>query len=177
MIRSAAAAAPARGPIAASPGVRPGTARVSQDRMSALVASVVASPVCWSNLVRFDPVRRWYRQLELTEDYELWLLSWLPGQETGFHDHGDAVGALAVADGELCERTAMAGRRRVVGNVLGAGQVRSFGRRHVHDLRNDSARPAVSVHGYAPPLAMMRRYKMAESGLVLVGTDLAGQDW
>jgi hypothetical protein len=159
------------------PAARLATARVRQDRMRALVASVAASPGRWSTLVRFDPVRRWYRRLALTEHYELWLLSWLPGQETGFHDHGDAVGAFAVADGELRERTAMTGARDVASNTFGTGQVRSFGRLHVHDLRNDSTRPAVSVHGYAPPLAMMRRYELTESGLVLVATDMAGQDW
>ena len=33
-----------------------------------------------------------------------WLLSWLPGQGTGLHDHGGSAGAFAVVRGTLHER-------------------------------------------------------------------------
>src|SRR3712207_8332217 len=34
---------------------------------------------------------------------QVWLLSWLPGQGTGLHDHGGSAGALAVVRGTLSE--------------------------------------------------------------------------
>ena len=55
----------------------------------------------WPRLVQFSADRRWYGRLDLTPSYEIWLLSWLPGQHTGFHDHGEASGAFAVVRGEL----------------------------------------------------------------------------
>ena len=107
----------------------------------------------------------------------MWLLSWLPGQATGFHDHGDAAGAFALALGSLQERTAAVGRTGVRSRVLSAPSVRTFGSAHLHDVRNVSAGPAVSVHAYSPPLSAMRRYRMSPAGLVHAGTDAAGEAW
>jgi hypothetical protein len=85
-------------------------APVSPLKLARLVSSIAGQPGRWQPTVRFDPTRRWFARLELTTDLEVWLLSWLPGQGTGFHDHGTAVGAFAVAQGELTERTVSAGR-------------------------------------------------------------------
>jgi predicted metal-dependent enzyme (double-stranded beta helix superfamily) len=152
-------------------------AQLSPVRLGQIVAGIAASPGAWSGLVRFDPANRWYRRLELADDYEVWLLSWLPGQETGFHDHGDAAGAFAVADGLLTERTAAIGLPLVTSRVLPASRVTSFGRRHVHDVSNASARPALSIHAYSPPLTAMRRYDMTPSGLVQTAMQNVEQDW
>ena len=35
--------------------------------------------------VRFASPQRWWSRLELTEEVEVWLLSWLPGQHTAPH--------------------------------------------------------------------------------------------
>ena len=131
----------------------------------------------WRGQARFTPGRRWYRRLELTESYEVWLLSWLPGQRTGFHDHGEACGAFAVARGELAETLAQPGRIQTRMRTARQGNVTTFGAMHLHNVGNDSAGPAVSVHAYSPPLTAMRRYEMAPSGLALVRTELAEQDW
>ena len=161
-----------------APGqVTSGQTRLSQTRLRQLVAAVATLPESWDGLVRFGSGRRWYRRLELADDYELWLLSWLPGQGTGFHDHGLAAGAFAVAQGQLRERTVPAGHARVRERTVVAGGVRSFGPRYVHDVANASAEPAVTVHAYSPPLTAMRRYELTESGLVHTATEHAEQDW
>jgi predicted metal-dependent enzyme (double-stranded beta helix superfamily) len=149
---------------------------VSPARLGQLASSVAAAQ-SWRSILRFTADHRWYRRLALTDDYEIWLLSWLPGQHTGFHDHGDAAGAFAVAQGELRESLASPGRRSVTGRMAGPGCVTSFDSPHVHDVANVSAEPAVSVHAYSPPLAAMRRYEMTGSGLALVRTDVAELDW
>ena len=87
----------------------PGAGRL---RLGHLVGVIAARPASWRDIVRFDASRRWYHRLELTDDHEVWLLSWLPGQSTGFHDHGGAAGAFAVAQGELRERMVPAGQVR-----------------------------------------------------------------
>jgi predicted metal-dependent enzyme (double-stranded beta helix superfamily) len=139
---------------------------VAHARLAEIVRTVAQRPETWRGRVRFQSDRRWYQRLVLADEHEIWLLSWLPGQHTGFHDHGDSAGAFAVARGELLERAAPCGRPEPSGRVLAAGSVRSFGAAYVHDVRNSSALPAISVHAYSPPLLTMRRYE-ADSGRVL----------
>jgi len=153
-----------------------GRARLGPARLGQMVAAVAAQPDGWGGLVRFDAGRRWFRRLELAEDYEVWLLSWLPGQDTGFHDHGSASGAFAVAGGRIRERT-VAGAGQVRHRTVARGTVRSFGARHVHDVVNAFAEPAITVHAYSPPLTAMRRYELTGSGLVHTATDHAERDW
>jgi hypothetical protein len=112
---------------------------------------------------------------------QVWLLTWLPGQGTPLHDHGPSAGAFAVAQGALTERVVAAGRpgQRPNGTdtVLESGRVRFFGSHYVHRVRNESAAPAVSVHVYAPRLAVMNTYRADDDGLVRTGTERAGVDW
>jgi predicted metal-dependent enzyme (double-stranded beta helix superfamily) len=152
-------------------------ARLSQARLGEIVGALAARPGGWDELVRFEAGRRWYRRLELADDHEVWLLSWLPGQSTGFHDHGRAAGAFAVAQGRVRERTVAAGYRPAVRNLTVArGSVRSFGPHYTHDVVNTFTMPAITVHAYSPPLTAMRRFELTESGLVQTGTEME-QDW
>jgi Cysteine dioxygenase type I len=169
-LRQVPASRPARGLI--SP-IGP----ISPAGLGAIVRSIASAPGQWGHLVRFSAGHRWYCRLEESASYEVWLLSWLPGQQTGFHDHGEACGAFAVAEGELLESTARAEETAIASRVVKAGVRRSFGPAYVHDVRNSSGRPAVSVHAYSPPLSLMRRYEMTASGLALAATETAEADW
>jgi predicted metal-dependent enzyme (double-stranded beta helix superfamily) len=122
--------------------------------------SLAARPQEWLSQVRLSAEGRWYERIHRDESHEIWLISWLPGQATGFHDHGGSAGAFAVALGSLEEHD-IAGDRTVA-----AGQVRGFGPRYVHDVRNAASAPAVSVHVYSPPLTVMNRYERTGSGFV-----------
>jgi hypothetical protein len=168
---ASAQAAPRSGAATAKNAGLLGPAQLSR------LVSGVAEAGQWRSSVLFSAGRRWYRRLELTEIYEIWLLSWLPGQHTGFHDHGEAAGAFAVVQGELQETLARPGSRQVRQRTAWQGKVTSFGPRHLHDVGNRSVAPAVSVHAYSPPLTAMRLYDMTATGLALAGTDTAEQDW
>jgi predicted metal-dependent enzyme (double-stranded beta helix superfamily) len=141
-------------------------APVGQAQLAQIARRTASDPGQWISLVRYDPGRRWYLLLAQDGEHEIWLLSWLPGQQTGFHDHGPSAGAFTVARGRLRERAAPGGRPEVPGRVLAPGAVRSFGPEYVHDVRNESARPAVSIHVYSPPLTSMRRFAIATGGLL-----------
>jgi len=150
---------------------------LSPARLGQIAGAVAARPEGWSDVLRFDPRRRWYVRLELADDYEVWLLTWLPGQSTGFHDHGNAAGAFAVARGRVSERTVAAVGHRVRHRTVPAGGIRSFGSQHVHDVINMFGEPAVSVHAYSPPLTAMQRYDLTGSGLVRTATESAEENW
>ncbi len=139
---------------------------LSQARLGQLASDIASQPGGWISEVRYCAHRRWYHLLEQHSDYEVWLLSWLPGQRTGFHDHGRSAGAFAVAHGSLEERRAPGRRAEPRGTLLAAGAVRSFGPWYIHDVLNSSSAPAVSVHAYSPPLTAMHRFSVTGSGLL-----------
>lgn len=137
-------------------------------------------PHDWPMAPRFNPARRWYHRLATEADAEVWLLTWLPGQGTDLHDHGGSSGAFLVVTGELTEHTVAnrpVGPPRLAGTTLLAGQGRSFGPHHIHQITNTSPRPAVSLHVYGPALREMTRYRIEHGRLAVTAVDRAGADW
>ena len=63
--------------------------------------TLAARPAEWLSRVRLSADGRWYERIHRDDDHEIWLISWLPGQGTGFHDHGGSAGAFAVVWGTL----------------------------------------------------------------------------
>jgi quercetin dioxygenase-like cupin family protein len=114
-----------------------------------LARSIAADRSQWEHLVRYDAASRWYHRLRTGPGYEVWLLSWVPGQGSGLHDHGGSSGVLTVLDGALTERTDRGTR------ALGSGAQRVFAPGYVHEVVNDSLEPAVSLHVYYPGLTDM----------------------
>lgn len=107
--------------------------------------------------VRFASPQRWWARLELTEEVEVWLLSWLPGQHTAPHDHGGASGAFSVVLGTLSETYRYPGagigtRTHQTGDAIG------FGAGRAHQVWNSSTEKAATVHAYSPPLVPTREY-------------------
>jgi predicted metal-dependent enzyme (double-stranded beta helix superfamily) len=148
---------------------------LSQARLCEVVAGLADREQQWLSLVRYTAETRWYQRLVADDDHEVWLLSWLPGQSTGFHDHGGSAGAFAVARGALQEWTATGGYPGPEGTTMAQGAVRSFGPWYVHHVTNASAQPAVSVHAYSPPLQSMRRFEFRPNGRMSVTVERAGQ--
>ncbi|WP_406008580.1 cysteine dioxygenase family protein [Streptomyces sp. NBC_00637] len=127
-----------------------------------LARSIAADRAQWEHLVRYDATTRWYHRLRTGPGYEVWLLSWVPGQGSGPHDHGGSSGVFTVLDGELTEHTEHG--RRV---PAAAGAERVFAPGYVHEVVNDSLEPAVSLHVYFPgltdmPVRSLSRLRSAE---------------
>ncbi|MER7170748.1 cysteine dioxygenase [Streptomyces mesophilus] len=121
-----------------------------------LARSIAADRSQWEHLVQYDATSRWYHRLRTGPGYEVWLLSWVPGQGTGLHDHGPSSGVLTVLAGELTEHT-RGGTR-----ALGVGAQQVYAPRSVHGIVNDSLEPAVSLHIYSPGLTEMPMHSAAE---------------
>ena len=123
--------------------------------LTATVAAELTSPLL--NVLHYGHSRRWWTRLALTSGVELWLLSWLPGQGTGPHDHGGAAGAFTVLLGELAEDYRYpSGPIRHLGHTV--GNAIGFGAGRAHDLGNAGTSPTASVHAYSPPLVPTREY-------------------
>ena len=154
-------------------GVQPGRL-LGARQLADVVRRVAASPAEWLTRVRLNLSNRWYEQIHLDDSHEVWVISWLPGQATGFHDHGGSSGAFTVVLGTLMERRVVGGDAtgHVLAKPVGASGARSFGPRYIHDLRNTTAASvAVSVHAYSPPIPQMTRYGLTAGGLVKLATE------
>ncbi|GAA2079811.1 hypothetical protein GCM10009801_37680 [Streptomyces albiaxialis] len=156
------AVAPATAP-ATAPALTP---VLSPARLARTARSFAARPDLWRPRVRFGAEERWHARLEQTPEYEVWLLTWLPGQGTEIHDHGGASGAFTVVEGVLTERSFRLGPPAAHARELREGAVRSFGPRYVHEVGNRGTVPAVSVHAYAPVLATMSYYRETAGGRI-----------
>ena len=136
----------------------------------------------WQPRVRFAQDSRYAVRVAVTEEYEAWLLTWLPGQSTGLHDHGGSAGAFVVLAGVVHEATFAPAQDRspavLVNRTLGPGRVRAFSADYLHDVANAGRVPAVSLHVYAPALETMRRFVLDELGrLQVVSLERSGADW
>jgi rhodanese-related sulfurtransferase/mannose-6-phosphate isomerase-like protein (cupin superfamily) len=127
----------------------------------ASIASRFASSDVWLDRVRLRVDHRWYERLHHDSDYDIWVIGWMPGQSTGFHDHGESAGAFVVATGILEEERP--GEEAV---AIYPGMVRAFGPDYLHDVRNVSQGPAVSIHAYSPPLIEMNEYELEGDRLI-----------
>jgi hypothetical protein len=136
---------------------------LDRDALRRLVGDIAARPDLWRSLVTIDAESRRFEQLWRDTHIDVWVISWMHGHDTGFHDHDVSQGAVAVVEGALVEE------RMVLGGAPlerrhPAGAVFDFDASHVHRMRQDSRGPAVSIHAYSPPLWRMGTYAVAPDG-------------
>lgn len=125
-----------------------------------IVREFAADRQRWAHLLSYDPDERWTALVERTDSYEIWLMSWLPGQRTDLHDHGGAEGAYTVVSGVLSELVARPGQSGEVLHSVHTGQSRVFGPDYVHQVSNEGPDPAVSIHVFGPTRAKMTPYRL-----------------
>lgn len=141
---------------------RPATLSRTDLRRAARDAAAAAHR--WSDRLPCAPERRGALLLHRDEAVEIWALSWHPGHDTGFHDHGDSAAAIAMVSGELREERLTLGAPSV--RTLVTGDLVDAHPEHVHRVVNTAAAAAVSVHAYSPPLREVAEYRISSEGLL-----------
>lgn len=138
------------------------------DALQELVTAVGRSPWLWSEAIRFDLARTSYRVLRETPGFEIALFGWAAGQETVYHDHGGASGAVFVCSGLLIESVIEARDGKVVRERTFsrcAESSFSFGPDYIHRVRHEPALGVcLSIHAYTPALARQTDYAVLEDG-------------
>jgi predicted metal-dependent enzyme (double-stranded beta helix superfamily) len=128
-----------------------------------LVAEYAGAPKTWRPLVRHDPEQRVFEQLPSIPAVEAWLICWMPGHDTGFHDHDLSSGAVQIVAGTLREeRLAWGGGVSAV--EISAGDVFDFSPSDIHRVVHPGGEPAVSIHVYSPRLRRMGAYSVGDRG-------------
>jgi hypothetical protein len=123
--------------------------------------------------IDFDAETRWHQRIYRDSAVDVWLITWLPSQGTQLHDHGGSAGSFTVVSGELAEAVLVrtgSGIGELQEHTRPAGCSVGFDARYVHDVRNLSDGPAVSVHAYSSPLTSMTYYDLAGGSLERVAT-------
>jgi predicted metal-dependent enzyme (double-stranded beta helix superfamily) len=142
------------------------TGNLRVDELADVVRWIAADETQWAHRVRAPGSDRWWTRLYADWALDVWLLTWLPGQFTDLHDHGDSAAAFAVARGELEEaRLTFAGGRQI-SKCSGEPTLVDVG--VVHDVRAIGDELAVSIHAYSPPLTRMTYYDADDGGLQVV---------
>jgi hypothetical protein len=118
---------------------------------------------------RFDvvaeprPAERTSVRVRFGATHDIWLIRWGAGSQTVLHDHGGSAGVLYVAAGRLVEYrpdpAAVGSRLR---RDLRECDHRTMSRTHLHEVSNESANGAASIHVYSPPLETMGHYEVSD---------------
>jgi quercetin dioxygenase-like cupin family protein len=122
------------------------------DQLVAIARGIASVTPPW----REEATVRWFEQVLVTDEYDVWVIGWPPGTSVGLHDHDGAGAAICVVEGELVE--SRPARTSAPEWQLRAGQTVTVDRDVVHDVANRGAAAATSVHVYSPPLQAMRFY-------------------
>lgn len=108
----------------------------------------------------------WRHRVCRNEFVEMLVLCWRPGHRTPIHDHNGSHGVVKVYEGVMWESTFTFDSAKGLGYK--AGQERSRGEvtgsdvPDIHQLGNPevSGQDLITIHIYAPPLGVLKTYKV-----------------
>ena len=143
----------------------PAASSLSSAELEQLAIVIRDRPGLWEPLLLVDAHRRRYRLLFEDERTDIWVLCWMPGQSTGFHDHDISDVGIAIAQGMVVERQL----RLPTGATaleLGHGHTRQGPAGYIHSVAHGEGVPAVSIHCYSPPLMKVGQYRVDEDGVL-----------
>ncbi len=126
---------------------------------------ISARPELWEPLTHADPERRRYELLFEDDRMDAWVLSWMPDQATGFHDHYISSLGLCIAQGCVREDQIRYGAAPVE-RQLSAGDSRHGDPSYIHRVRHRDGIPAVTIHVYSPRLDWVGQYRLDDDGVV-----------
>ena len=138
---------------------------LSTDELEKVARDLAARTDIWEPLVHADPERRRYELVYEDDRMDAWILSWMPGQGTGFHDHYISSVGLCVASGMVREDLMVYGSEPNC-RTLRAGDSRQGGPGYIHRVSYEGGIPAVTVHVYSPRLDWVGQYRLAADGVV-----------
>lgn len=107
------------------------------------------------------------------EFVEMLVLCWKPGQRTPIHDHNGSHGTVFIHEGIMWETTfdydAVTGLEYRAHRELRAGGLTGSEAPDIHQLGNPdvSGTDLITIHIYAPPLGVLKTYKLGSSTIDL----------
>ena len=137
------------------------------------LARVEISQLDLQPYIGFKEGNYWRHRVCRNDAVEMLIICWRPGQKTPIHDHNGSHGGVRVQQGLLSETiftydeeqglTYDTARECPEGTITGADVP------DIHQLGNPavSGHDLITVHVYAPPLGVLRTYKLGSSEIDL----------
>jgi predicted metal-dependent enzyme (double-stranded beta helix superfamily) len=157
---------PALARVAGALAAGHGAGTLAPGELRRLVEELAARTDLWQPLVISDRGRRRYRLLFEDPRLDVWVLSWMPGQKTGFHDHGASSVALTALEGSVLEQQIRLGATSLE-RELSPGRVQQGPGGYIHSVSHADGEPAVTLHAYSPPLVDVGQYRTGPAGELL----------
>jgi hypothetical protein len=136
---------------------------LTPDELEDVAAAIAGKPEIWEPLVRVDSERRRFELVYEDDDVDAWVLSWMPGQGTGFHDHYVSSVGIACVQGVVREDCLRPGAGELELR-LRAGDTRQGGLGYIHRVEHVDGEPAVTIHVYSPRLDEVGQYRQDATG-------------
>lgn len=86
-----------------------------------------------------------------TDNLEVLLVCWLPGQSAEIHDHGNSDAITLILEGQMAHTTYYPDGTKVSG-ILQAGDIEHIPVGVKHEVINNSNQKLITLHIYSPPL-------------------------
>ncbi len=137
--------------------------RLGPEQLERFAAALAADPARWRHLIRHERDTRVYEQIFSDERVNAWLICWSDNQDTGFHDHDESAGGIAVIAGRVREERLVMGSPPLV-RKLSAGACFNVPASAIHRVLHAGTEPAVTIHAYSPPLTRMGAYRVGPDG-------------
>jgi len=136
------------------------------DQLKSWLENVAISAEELEPYVGFKEANYWRHRICRSELVEMLVLCWGPGHKTPIHDHNGSHGAVKVFQGVLWETNFTYDVSRGLcyesGRELRTGEITAAAVPDIHQLGNPevSGQGLITLHIYAPPLGVLKTYKV-----------------
>ena len=136
---------------------------LSPEKLEGVATRIARRPGIWEPLVRVDCERRRFELIYEDDRMDAWVLSWMPGQGTGFHDHYVSGVGIACTRGVIREDVLRFGASELE-LYLRPGDTRRGPPGYIHRVQHVTGEPAVTIHVYSPRLDEVGQYRIDKTG-------------
>lgn len=138
--------------------------RLTEALLCDVVERVARRPDLWDPLVARDAARTTWARLRVREDVEVFVVTWPTFAETTLHSHGDATAAFRAIEGVVTE-IRPDDHGRLLPRKFEPGLTGLIRPDEIHDIRNEHAGIAVTIHAYSPGLSALTYYSWSRGRL------------
>ena len=145
------------------------TAPPTLEQINSWLSKVEISQLDLQPYLGFKEGNYWRHRVCRNTAVEMLVICWRPGQKTPIHDHNGSHGVVRVQQGVMWETTFRyddsEGLRYNNGRECPEGTITGADVPDIHQLGNPdvSGRDLITVHVYAPPLGVLKTYKVGSS--------------